>query len=312
MKPSGNLDRSDLPARVRKSVVPKILDSCVKNETSPAIALLQLMFASRHSTDLEAMMKLIAEAHANKPHAALAEISALYQENRSAYERILTLPQPAEPMTDSMTTEARIAWMRDSFDAWVQSDPTLSVALYTFGNPRLIHKATQEVIEVLGEWGALGPEVDALQIGCGTGRVEALLSRRVRSAVGIDISAKMIRTARRKVTGLKNVQFKQCSGRDLALFKANSFDLVYAVDSFPYIVDVGPELVERHFAETARVLRDGGHFVIFHYSYRPGARRDRNEVRRLAAAYGYRVVREAVKPFTIWDGVAYHLQKKSK
>lgn len=310
MRSPKTIDRSALPARVRKSVVPAILDSCVKNEISPAIALLKLMFVSRNSADLEAVMKLVAEAEAARHHAALAEISALYEENRPAYERIATLPQP-EPMTGSMTDEARIAWVRDSFDAWVESDAALSVALYTFGNPRLIHEATQEVIDVLDEWGVIGPAVDALQIGCGTGRVEALLSPRVRSACGIDISAKMIRTARQKVASLKNVRFKQCSGRDLALFKANSFDLVYAVDSFPYIVEVGPELIDRHFAEAARVLRDSGHFVIFNYSYRSGIARDRNEVRRMAAAHGYSVVREAVKPFTIWDGVAYHLQKRS-
>jgi SAM-dependent methyltransferase len=121
----------------------------------------------------------------------------------------------------------------------------------------------------------------------------------------------MISNARQKVAGLENVRLRQCSGRDLAPFEANSFDLVYAVDSFPYIVEAGAKLVNRHFAEVARVLRGEGHFVIFHYSYRGDIERDRSDVRRLAEAHGYSVVREAVTPFTIWDGVGYQLQKIS-
>lgn len=306
--PRETIDRSRLPAMVKKLWVPAILDSCVRNEISPAIALLRLIFGSRNSSDLKVVMKLVAEAAATRGDLALEEICALYEENQLACKRIMILPEP-KPMTESMTTDARIARLRESFDAWVEEDAGLSVALYAFGNPRLIHKATQEVTDVLDEWRLLGPAVDALQIGCGTGRVEALLANRVRLAWGIDISAKMIHTAQQKAAGLNNVKFSQCSGRDLAPFEANRFDLVYAVDSFPYIVEVGPELVDRHFAEVARVLREGGHFVIFHYAYGTDVASDCSDVRRMAAAHGYSVVREAVTPFTIWDGVGYHLQK---
>ena len=208
-----------------------------------------------------------------------------------------------------MKPGARIDRLRESFDRWVEEDAGFSVALYTFGNPRLVHKTAEEVVDVLDEWGVLGPAVDALQIGCGAGRIEALLSRRVRSAWGIDISSKMIRAAREQTSGLDNVCFDECSGRDLTLFEADSFDLVYAVDSFPYIVEVGEELADRHFAEVARVLRDGGHFVILQYSYRGDPARDLSDVRQMASAYGYSIVRGAATPFKIWDGVGYHLQK---
>jgi len=310
ISPRGKPVRSRLPARVKNVWLPEILDSCARKEISPAIALLKLMFLGRHSADLEAIVKLTIKAGAIQNDAGFAEICALYEENRAACERAMTLSQP-EPVTESMTSDARISRVRESFDRWVEEDAALSVALYTFGNPRLIQKATQEIIDLLAEWGLLGPTVDALQIGCGTGRVEALLSPKVRLAWGIDISAKMISAAQQKVAGLDNVCLSQCSGRDLTLFAANSFDLVYAVDSFPYIEESGAELVERHFAEVARVLREGGHFVIFHYSYRDDEDADRRDVRRLAAAHGYSVIREAVTPFTIWDGVVYHLQKRA-
>jgi ubiquinone/menaquinone biosynthesis C-methylase UbiE len=304
------INQSDLLSDGEQSQVSKILDSCAGNEISPAIALLKLMSVSRDSADLEVVIKLAVKEAASRHRAALAEIRALYVENRPACERVMTMSKQ-EPMTEAMTTGARISRLRATFDTWVEEDAALSVAAYTFGNPDLIRQTTQEIIDVLDEWGLLGPEVDALQIGCGTGRIEALLGSRVRLAWGIDISAKMISTAQQKVADPANIRFSQCSGRDLAPFEANSFNLVYAVDSFPYIVQAGAELVNSHFAEVARVLRDSGHFVIFHYSYHADVDRDRADVRRLAAAHGYSVVREAVTPFTIWDGVGYHLQKSA-
>jgi SAM-dependent methyltransferase len=302
---------SQLPVRSKYASVRRILESCFRAQISPPIALLKLVFACGNPADLDSAMKSTLEAAAIRNSAALDELYALYLENRPACERVMNMPEP-EPETSSMTPDAHIAWLRKSFDMWVTEDESLSVALYTFGNPRLIHNATQEIIDVLDEWGLLGPAVDVLQIGCGTGRVEALLAPRVRLAWGIDISANMINTARRKVAGLDNIRLSECSGRDLALFEAKSFDLVYAVDSFPYIVETGAELVDRHFAEVARVLRDDGHFVIFHYSYRNNPARDRRDVRRLAGIHGYTVVHEAVTPFTIWDGVGYHLRRSPR
>lgn len=298
---------SDRLAEVKQFAVSRILDSCARNEISPAIALLRLTSASHNSADLEDVVELAIEAAATQQNAALAEVCALYLENRLACERFMTMSS-AQPASEPMTADARITHLRESFDTWVEEDDALSVAAYTFGNPRLMQQASQEVIDVLDQWGLLGAAVDALQIGCGTGRIEALLGPRVHLAWGIDIAAKMIDKAEEKIAHLQNVRFSQCSGRDLEPFEANSFDLVYAVDSFPYIVQAGADVVESYFAEVARVLRDRGHFVIFHYSYRGDLARDLNDVRRMAATYGYSIVREAARPFTIWDGAAYQLQ----
>lgn len=295
------------PDRLAKGLT-GILDSCANKEISPAVALLKLISISGNEAGLAEGMKLAVEEAASRNNAALAEICALYVENRPRCERALTMSKP-EVLTESMPADARIARLRQTFDRWVEEDAALSVAAYTFGNPRLMQRATQEVIDVLDKWELLGSDVDALQIGCGTGRFEALLGPKVRSAWGIDISGKMIEAARQRITGLENLWFSQCSGRDLAPFEANSFDLIYAVDTFPYIVQGGAELVGRYFAEVARVLGDSGHFVIFQYSYRSDAARDHDEIRRLAAAHNYSVVREGVTPFTIWDGVGYHLRR---
>ena len=50
-----------------------------------------------------------------------------------------------------------------------------------------------------------------------------------------------------------------------------AFDLVLAIDSFPYIVQTGAAMAVRHVADAARVLRPGGALCILNLSYRNDA-----------------------------------------
>jgi SAM-dependent methyltransferase len=129
--------------------------------------------------------------------------------------------------------------------------------------------------------------------------------------VGIDVSAEMIATARRRCAGLGNVSFARCSGRDLAPFEDGSFDLVLAVDSFPYLVLSGEELAERMIAECARVLRPGGSLVILNFSYQGDAAGDR---RRLAGAAQdrFRILCDGSREFDHWDAAAFHLVRQGQ
>ena len=83
-----------------------------------------------------------------------------------------------------------------------------------------------------------------------------LLARSCRVAVGIDVSAGMLTEARRRCTGFSNLLLVRSSGRDLKMFADGSFDLVLAVDSFPYLNLSG--IAEPIFAELARLLAPGG------------------------------------------------------
>jgi len=51
----------------------------------------------------------------------------------------------------------------------------------------------------------------------------------------------MIAEARRRRRDLANVNFEQCDGRNLAAFDDRSFDLIPAIDSFPYMFAGDPE-----------------------------------------------------------------------
>jgi SAM-dependent methyltransferase len=265
-------------------------------ELSAQLALMQLLIESE---DVRAVERVVADTPA---------LAAMLEGNRGGCARICAMlksgvdsPAPAASVEEGLAFAARL------FDWSVQQSEEASVALYSLGNPALLAAATAEVVALLEAWHLLGPDRRVLQIGCGIGRIEQALASRVAEAHGIDVSARMIDAARRRCAGLPNVHLHHTDGRDLARFPAGSFDLVYAVDSFPYLVQAGSALVERHFADAARVLVPGGALAILGFSYRDDLSRDRADVR--AAAGALSIERDGERPFTLWDAAAWLLRR---
>lgn len=284
---------------------------------SPPVTMMALLVAHRSVASVERAIEkrlrersAVHDGRASPARERLLALRQLLRDNRSGCERIARMLRELDggAHTPDASAENSIAACRRLFDRAVRHSEEGSVALYSLGNPELLAAATREIVDLLCAWGVIGAERDVLQIGCGIGRFEVALAPLVRQAWGIDISANMIERARLHCRHLGNVHLAECSGRDLAPFDARRFDLVYAVDSFPYIVQSGAALVERHFADVARVLRPGGDFVVLNYSYRGDAQRDRREVRQLAGAFGFDVVVDGASPFTLWDGLAFHLR----
>jgi cyclopropane fatty-acyl-phospholipid synthase-like methyltransferase len=199
---------------------------------------------------------------------------------------------------------------RALFDASVRQSEESSVALYSLGSPELLAAATDEVVGVLDDWRVLGGDRDALEIGCGIGRLMVPLSSRVRSVVGTDVSSGMIAAATRRLEGIGNASVHVTTGEDLSEFGAASLDLVYSVDAFPYLVLCGHELVERHFREIRRVLRPGGDFVLFNYAYGRSREDADREVLAFAQRADLEVVRADASPFRIWNGIGWQLRRR--
>jgi SAM-dependent methyltransferase len=107
----------------------------------------------------------------------------------------------------------------------------------------------------------------------------------------------------------ENAVFVATSGRDLAAFADAAFDLVLAVDSFPYLVSAGPDVVRRHVEEAARVLRPGGALLLLNFSYRGDAAADMEEVAALAARFGLGLIRSGEAGFATWDARVFELRK---
>ena len=145
-----------------------------------------------------------------------------------------------------------------------------------------------------------------LDLGCGIGRVALAIAPSARSVLGLDVSPAMIDEAQRR-NARENSQFAVTSGLDLARLRDRSFDLVLAVDSFP-ISCRREDARSGTLPEAARVLRPGGALAILNLSYR-SLDEDRADAFRWAEDYEFDLVRDGTAPFTLWDGVAFLLQR---
>ena len=188
------------------------------------------------------------------------------------------------------------------FDTAVAFSPEASVALYSLGDPAILAAATQEIVD----WLPMPPGADVLDLGCGIGRVTAALAPRCRSILGLDVSPGMVAEARRRHPGLR---FDVTSGEGLDMLAPASLDLILAIDSFPYIVQTGPETVQRHVSGAALALRQGGALVILNLSYRGDPAADRADAASWAARHGFTLEMAGATPFRVWDGSAYVLRR---
>lgn len=292
-------DRSDLQR------LQSIVDRHVCGELSAPLAVMHLLLATG---DAEQTARAVARAH-GPPAAieALASLVSAHVEGCTTIAQMLGAGLDAWGPADDV--DAGIAATRALFDDSVRRSEAASVALYSLGSEDILGRATAEVVEVLEAWGVLGPTRDALEIGCGIGRLLGPLASRLHTILGIDLSEGMVAAARRRTAGHDNVVVRTSDGRDLAELHDGAFELVLAVDSFPYIVRSGRALALTMFEEVRRVLRPGGDLVIFNFAYGDDRATCAAEVASLADAAGLRVGRSDEAPFRLWDGIGYLLRR---
>jgi SAM-dependent methyltransferase len=203
-------------------------------------------------------------------------------------------------------TSHDVAAVRTTFDAAVARAPEASVAAFSLGDPAILARGTAELLAWLQAEALLGAECDVLDLGCGIGRVAAAIAPRVRSVLALDVSPAMIAEAHRRHGTMPGLHFAMTAGTDLCALPAGAFDLILAVDSFPYLVQAG--VAERHVADAARLLRPDGTLVILNLSYR-GAEADRADARRWTAEYALALGHEGDRCFTLWDGRAFTFRR---
>lgn len=274
----------------------------------PNIALMRLLMEAQDEAEGCEVLRAARAALANGGDSAvrLDALARLHARHPQAFATVKAVLARVAHDRSGAAPEEGVGALAAAFDAAARADPEASIALYALGSPALLREATAEVVGVLRGWGLLASDRAVLEIGCGIGRFETALAREVALVVGIDVSGAMLAEARRRCAGIANAAFVHSSGLDLAAFADARFDLVLAVDSFPYLVQVGPELAARHVEEAARVLKPGGDLVILNYSYRGDPGRDRADLAALAAGR-FRLLRAGERPFRLWDGTAFHL-----
>lgn len=266
-------------------------------DCSPEIALMELMIECES-------LPTVDEAVRDEP-----VLAALLEANRAGCARICAMLRRQPLSGGSRTIEEEVAAVRRLFDETVEEDEPSSVALYSLGSEEILARATEEVVGVLDGWGVLAPGARALEIGCGIGRLLGPIAARVGRVVGIDVSPRMVEAARRRTAGDPRIEVRLSGGADLGGAADRAFELIYAVDSFPYAVDAGPELVRALFSEVARALVPGGWFALCNFSYRGDEAADRRDVADAARGAGLEVVASAARPFTLWNGLGFLLRR---
>jgi SAM-dependent methyltransferase len=205
---------------------------------------------------------------------------------------------------------AALRYWADTFDRLAAVSPEGGSALYGLGSPALLQRATDEIVARIREWGLVGRDRDALEIGCGVGRIVRALAPLMRRVVGTDISAGMVAAASRRSQA--NASYLVGSGRDLAPFSDASFDIVLAVDVFPYLVQAGGDLARRHVEEAARVLRPGGRLLVLNLSYRGDSDLDRRDMAQMLEGARLTSERAGTRDFALWDGVTFLARKPER
>ena len=107
------------------------------------------------------------------------------------------------------------------------------------------------------------PDKEALEIGCGGGRITVAGVGLFKHVYATDLSEEMLRKAREAVTG-SAVSFHKLDGFTLKDFSDSSIDFVYSHDVFIQLssLQVYPNLME-----IQRVLKKGGVGLISFYDF---------------------------------------------
>jgi SAM-dependent methyltransferase len=300
---------------VRISVDPEwrvkgVVREFLASKISAPVAVARLLFRKETPSRLRELVRAhrLANELAGRHAERLDEIEALLQRHEKGAARVQGLIHEHERLLGSTRRVDAVESWRRFFDASVRVSEEGSVAAFSLGSEELLGEGTREIVSFLTSCGLLGPFSSVLEIGCGIGRIAEPVAALVARYHGTEISMSMLAAARRRVSAA-NATFSLASGTALGEFKERTFDVVLAVDSFPYVHDAGPPVVGAHFAGAWDVLKKRGAFAILNYSYLGEPSAEKVEVAGLAGDHGFVVEAAGVKPFRVWDGILYLLRK---
>ena len=202
-----------------------------------------------------------------------------------------------------------VQFARELFNASVAIDEVLSVAMWSLGDRGVLDRATRQVVS----WARTAVSVQAtdriLDLGCGTGRYVNAFAEVAAHVTGLDVSPRMIDVAKQARSA--NVDWVVGSGRALP-FADQTFDVVLAIDSFPYVHQGGDALVGEVAREVRRVLAPGGRFAILNVAYGDDPARDARIVEGLANGNDFVVALSAACPSSIWTVPAWVLTTRPR
>jgi SAM-dependent methyltransferase len=113
----------------------------------------------------------------------------------------------------------------------------------------------EEVFNYLARRGVAVQRNDALDFGCGVGRLTQAFAAKFERVIGVDISPSMLETAREINRSFENIRYLTNSRPDLSILRDEVVDFVYSNIALQH---VDPRFSSRYIQEFVRVLRPEG------------------------------------------------------
>jgi len=167
-------------------------------------------------------------------------------------------------------------------------------------------KHIAEVMAYLERLGLAGAREQALDFGCGAGRLAQALAEYYQQVTGVDIAQSMAATARAFNRHGERVQYLVNTAPDLALFESGSFDLVYTSKVLQHMP---PPLQEGYIREFIRIIRNGGVAV---FQVRNGPRVEPGTLRAWLYTLNRRHLRRALQRLRRRPGYEMHYLARSR
>lgn len=98
-----------------------------------------------------------------------------------------------------------------------------------------------------------------LEIGCGIGRFTLPLACRFKRVYGVDVSARIIKEARKYCASVPNVEFSLNDGHTLSAFESDFFDYALCTGVMQHIRQF--DVILSYLKEGLRALKPGGVFI---------------------------------------------------
>ncbi len=184
-------------------------------------------------------------------------------------------------------TKGRLASHRVDWEDLAELDPLWSILTCPetqynrWDKAEFFRTGEEEIESLIKKVDRLGLPLSrsqALDFGCGVGRLTRALAKYFQHCCGVDISEKMIAIARELNGSFPNCEFLLNDRPDLSTLPSDSFDLVYTARVLQHLPS--PSLVECFIRELYRVVRPGG-LLVFQLPSYIGLRRRLQPRRRL-------------------------------
>lgn len=170
-------------------------------------------------------------------------------------------------MSDSQPRDSTLRAMREDWDQRARENAEYYIhtgtehwserEFFRSGEINVANEIMSDMQRICG--GTRSPlDLDALEIGCGVGRMTKMMGRIFRHVTAVDVSSEMIKRARSNLSALDNVKVILGDGATLSGVQDSSFDFAFSFIVFQHIPTV--DVITSYCREVYRVLRPGALF----------------------------------------------------